>query len=569
MNRPGRNGMTTESTSDYTRIVDDGDGPLAKLIVLDGSNKGETFQLPKPGPITIGRAETNDITLNDGEASRHHCQITVDGGVYRIEDLKSFNSTRVEGHKVGLCELASGSKIRIGQTRLALVLPDETRAGMAPATTPAPERANMPGPASTETSTNEVPALRPQRWVRRSLIAAAALIVAAGLLFGGSMALDLLAGRTRTVKVMSSPSGAEVFLDNEFLGLTPIDISFEGRGSHALRVARHGHETWRNAVTSDTPDELTVTLTPAAVAVVLISANDADATVYFDGRPVGKTSKDRPLRIPGVKLGQHQLRIEKANRLDYRRRIDVTRSGTRRVHAKLVSKQESALLDQLTQEPKSALRHTELAHHYMVSKQFDKAMVSYRNALELVYSRKDTSRYRNRLRTELGKVIEGGRGLFNYGTPAETEIVREKLEDVLITLALKHRAARTELRRMAQNYAKRRQVDNAIRIYQKLLAALPGEATVYYLLAAHLMTKGDLGAAVATMERAVKRFPESWAIQFRMGEVYARRAAVQASKADKVNALRHLEQALRMCPTPRYQEKVQLQIELTNKIIIP
>ena len=563
--------MTTEPTSNDTRIIDGEDGPSAKLIVVDGGNKGHTFLLSRPGTFTIGRAKTNDIALDDGEVSRHHCRIVVDDGVYRIEDLKSFNGTRIDGHKVGLTELVSGSKIQIGQTHLALVLPDETKMGMSPpAAVPAPERAIAPGPALTETSTQAVVAVQPRRWGRRMLVAAAVLIAAAGLLFGGNMAFDALAGRARTVKVVSSPSGAEVFLDNEFLGLTPIEISFGGRGSHALRIARHGSETWRAALGSDTPDELTVKLTPAAVAVVLVSASDGDATVYFDGRPVGKTSRDRPLRIPRVKLGQHQLRIEKADRLDYRRRVDVTRSGIRRVHAKLVSKQEAALLDYLEKEPQSALRHTDLGHHYMVSKEFDKAMASYRNALELVYSRKDTSRYRARLNNELKKVVEGGRGLFNYGTPADTEIAREKLEDVLISLAREHRGARQALRTMAKGYARRRKnVDNAIRIYRKLLAAMPEEATVYYLLAAHLMTKGDLGAAVETMEQAVARFPESWAIQYRMGEVYARRAAAHASKADKANALRHLEQALKMCPTVRYQAGVKAQIERTKKIVIP
>ena len=557
--------MTTHRTSDDTRLIDDESDAPAKLVVLDGAHNGDAFLLPKPGTFSLGRADTNDIVVDDGEASRHHCRIIVDDDGVRIEDLNSFNGTRVDGHKTGSQELTSGSTIRIGQTRFTLVLPDETRAGI-PAVS---EPSATPAPALNETSTKEMAAARPRRWGRSALIAAAALLAAAGLLFGATTALSLLSARARSVKVASSPDGAEVFLDNEFLGLTPIDVSFGGRGVHALRVARRGYETWRTAVDADTPAEMTVALTPAAVAVILVSTSDPDAAVYFDGRLVGKTAKDRPLRIPGVKLGQHELRIEKANRLPYRRRIEVTRSGLRRVHAKLVSRQETVLLDLIAKEPDSALRHTELAHLYMVNKEFDKAMASYKNALELVYSRKDTSKYHGRLGGEIDKVTTGGRGLFNYGTPAETEMAREKIEDVLISLAPKYRGARLRLHAMAKNYAKRRQVDDAIRIYRKLLAAMPEEATVYYRLAAHLMAKGELGAAVETMERAVKKFPASWAIHYRLGEVYARRAAANTSAADKASALRHLEQALRMCPTPEYQANVQFQIERTKRIVIP
>ncbi len=558
--------MTTESNSDDTRILDDERPAPAKLVRLDGENKGEAYLLPKPGTFAIGRADTNDIVVDDGEASRHHCRISVDADGCRIEDLCSFNGTFVDDRKAGAHELTSGSTIRIGQTRFALVMPDETRAGILAAPAPA---AAAPIPAPDDTSTKEIAIQRPRRRWKRAVLAAGVLLAAAGLAFGARAAFTVLTGRGRSVTVASSPAGAEVFLDDEFLGLTPIEVPFGGRGAHALRVAKRGYETWRAAVGSGTPDEMTVTLTPEAAAVILVSASKADASVFFDGRLAGKTGKDQPLRIPGVKLGQHELRIEKTNCVPYRRRIEVTRAGSRRVHARLVSRQEAALLDLIAKEPGSALRHTELAHLYMVNKQFDKAIASYKKALELVYSRDDTSRYHGRLKAEINKVIAGGRGLFNYGTPAETEAVRRKLEDMFISLAARHRDARAWLRMIAKNYAKRRQAAKAVRVYRKLLAILPGEATVYYRLATYQMAADDLRGAIETMEQAVGKFPESWAIQYRLGEVYAMRAAAEASEIDKANAIRHLEQALRLCPTPEYQANVLRQLERTKKITIP
>jgi len=558
--------MTTESPPDDTRVIDEHEGAPAKLVVRAGENRGATYLLPKRGTFTIGRADTNDIVVDDPEISRHHCRIIAGENGYRIEDLRSFNGTFVDGYKAGMHELVSGADLRLGQTRFVLVLPDETRA-VVPATSgfaaPAP-------PAADETSVRKAVARRPRRSrMRLAAAVAAVLLVAAGSALYGRAALDMLAGRRRSVNVVSSPPGAEVFLDDEFLGLTPIDVEFAAGEPHALRVTKYGHETWRMAVGRYTPRQANLTLRPEAAAVLLISASKAGTAVFLDGRFVGKTGKDQPLHIPGVHLGQHELRLEKVNYVAYRKRIDVTRAGSLRVYAKLVSRQEAALLDLLAKEPNSALRHTELGHLHMVKKQFDKAMESYKKALELVYSRRDTSRYHGRLRNEINKVMTGGRGLFDYGTPEETEIVREKLEDVFISLAPKYREARQWISTMAKGHAKRKQMAKAARLYRKLLGVQPDEATVYYRLATYEMEQGDLTAAVTTLEQALGKFPESWAIQYRLGEAYSRRAAAAKSNTDKQRALAHLQKALKLCTTPEYQMNIQHYIGRTKELKIP
>ncbi|MFH1730216.1 MAG: FHA domain-containing protein [Planctomycetota bacterium] len=560
--------MTTESPPDDTRIIDEHEGAPAKLVVRAGENRGAAHLLPKRGTFTIGRADTNDIVVDDPEVSRHHCRIIADENGYRIEDLRSFNGTFVDGYKAGMHELVSGAELRLGQTRFVLVLPDETRA-VVPA---ASGFAAPAAPAADETSARKAMARRPRRPRMRLVLAAAAvllLLAAAGSALYGRAALDLLAGRRRSVNVVSSPPAAEVFLDDEFLGLTPIDVEFAAAEPHALRVTKHGYETWRMAVGRHTPRHANLTLRPETAAVLLISASKADTAVFLDGRFAGKTGENQPLRIPGVSLGQHELRLEKMNYVAYRKRIDVTRAGSLRLYARLVSRQEAALLDLLAEEPDSALRNAELGHLYMVNKQFDKAMESYKKALELVYSRRDTSRYYGRLKNEIDKVMTGGDGLFDYGTPEETEIVREKLEDVFVSLAPKYREAQQWISTTAKSHAKREQMAKAARLYRKLLAVQPNEATVYYRLATYEMEQGDLTAAVTTLERAVAKFPESWAIQYRLGEAYSRRAAAANSNIDKQKALAHLEKAITLCTTPEYQTNIQHYIDLTKELKIP
>jgi hypothetical protein len=47
-----------------------------------------------------------------------------------------------------------------------------------------------------------------------------------------------------TLRLTSSPSGAEIYLDNQFQGSTPVDISSVAQGNHTLEFRYPGYQTW-------------------------------------------------------------------------------------------------------------------------------------------------------------------------------------------------------------------------------------------------------------------------------------------------------------------------------------
>jgi hypothetical protein len=55
-----------------------------------------------------------------------------------------------------------------------------------------------------------------------------------------------------TLRVTSSPSGAEIYLDNQFRGSTPVDISGVEQGNHTLEFRYPGYQSWA-AVISVSP----------------------------------------------------------------------------------------------------------------------------------------------------------------------------------------------------------------------------------------------------------------------------------------------------------------------------
>lgn len=70
--------------------------------------------------ITIGRLNTNDVTITDASVSREHAQIIrFDNGTYSITDLNTLNGTYVNGQRIyGTMLLHETDSVRVGETNL-------------------------------------------------------------------------------------------------------------------------------------------------------------------------------------------------------------------------------------------------------------------------------------------------------------------------------------------------------------------------------------------------------------------------------------------------------------------
>jgi pSer/pThr/pTyr-binding forkhead associated (FHA) protein/S1-C subfamily serine protease len=126
----------TPAPGSATRIVSAA-GPaageaVAFLTVGSGPRAGE--RIPVSGELSIGR-ESGDIVIADDEASRRHAAIRVAAAGLEIEDLGSSNGTFVNDRRVeGTQALSDGDEIRIGQTTIAVEIPQPEPARDATAT---------------------------------------------------------------------------------------------------------------------------------------------------------------------------------------------------------------------------------------------------------------------------------------------------------------------------------------------------------------------------------------------------------------------------------------------------
>ena len=87
---------------------------LANLIVRSGELKGQRFPIRVP-VVNIGRAEYNDIVVQDPSVSSAHAKIQLREGIWMLADIGSTNGSFVDGERVeDEAPLAPGAVIRFG-----------------------------------------------------------------------------------------------------------------------------------------------------------------------------------------------------------------------------------------------------------------------------------------------------------------------------------------------------------------------------------------------------------------------------------------------------------------------
>jgi pSer/pThr/pTyr-binding forkhead associated (FHA) protein len=88
-----------------------------KLTLLKDGGPEREFSLSKAS-ISLGRGLANDIILADLRVSREHARVECDASGCSIVDLRSVNSTHLNGHPVERSKLKPGDVISLGSSRL-------------------------------------------------------------------------------------------------------------------------------------------------------------------------------------------------------------------------------------------------------------------------------------------------------------------------------------------------------------------------------------------------------------------------------------------------------------------
>ena len=126
-------------------------------LTLKKSSNGQ--QIPIAGSVSVGRDEGSMLRLAEGQASRRHAQISVDGSAVFVEDLGSANGTFVNDKRIDAntkVQLKAGDRLRFDVEEFVLIDPLATT--VAPAKTAA-DKTKLPDSffAPTDKQTTYIP----------------------------------------------------------------------------------------------------------------------------------------------------------------------------------------------------------------------------------------------------------------------------------------------------------------------------------------------------------------------------------------------------------------------------
>lgn len=146
---------------------------------------------------------------------------------------------------------------------------------------------------------------------------------------------------TGFIHIESTPSGASVFLDGIYQGVTqggnPLDLTGISPGEHVLTLRLENYQDYTTRVlvqagkTASVRASLVPLQAPAGSGVVQISSEPSGANIFLDNLCIGIT----PLTIPSIPAGQHEILIRLDGYQDYRNTFNLSPGQTAQIQVAL------------------------------------------------------------------------------------------------------------------------------------------------------------------------------------------------------------------------------------------
>lgn len=140
--------------------------------------------------------------------------------------------------------------------------------------------------------------------------------------------------------VHSKPNKVKVYLDNNYMGTTPINLDRISPGQHRISFVMEGYRDQIENVSVSPSRTTTVSanLVPIpeyGTGSISVYSNIDGANIYLDGNYQRRTSAKKDVELKDIKQGYHELLITKEGYLDWVSTIVVTARQTQTVDAYL------------------------------------------------------------------------------------------------------------------------------------------------------------------------------------------------------------------------------------------
>jgi len=145
--------------------------------------------------------------------------------------------------------------------------------------------------------------------------------------------------RTGSLNIVTSPKGADIYVDGTYYAETPYIVTNLAPGSHVLRMYKAGFDEYMSTVTvnagQQTPISWTFTPQRGSVGSIDVSSTPAGSAVYLDGNYMGQTPYGGSLDIPSVLAGTHTVSLRQQDYRSYTQTVTVRAGEVVTVSARL------------------------------------------------------------------------------------------------------------------------------------------------------------------------------------------------------------------------------------------
>jgi len=513
----------------------------AQLIVTEPSGRTQVVSLNKGGAVSIGRGTDNGVVVVDPLVSRRHCTITWDESGISIEDHDSENGTRVNAKTIRIAQaMHDRDEVCIGHCRVRLITIEPLGAATGK---------------------------RLYTKLMAALMAVALLCI--GTVLGFFAELPFLSSERIPAghaaksgpMVKSAPPGAMVFLDNDYVGITPLRLqssSQQSSGEHSIRLSLAGYQTFSKRISMTGGDELAVEMQPIQSSLIEVTSEPSDAEVLLDGNKVGST----PLTVKTVP-GVHQLVLQKTNYVSWKGTVEAEAGKTVKVAEGLESRAVLSYLKQIEEDPNNLSFHCELGHIYIIEKRWAEAYDILRKAMEIHCTGQDTSNpaYAGRMQLLFDKIYFGD--YFEVDKTKHAE-VRLWIESLYADMIRKYPSQRASLVKGLTDILKRAGRLNELDAVLKLGRDEPN-LDIYFQAANVYIEKGQYNRAVGVLSQAVNLGPNNPLAYARLGEVCI--AWCRSGRTEmKQDAVKNLEKALTLCNDELQKKRIESSLQEALKL---
>jgi hypothetical protein len=155
--------------------------------------------------------------------------------------------------------------------------------------------------------------------------------------------------RIGSLNIVTSPKGADIYVDGNYIAESPYVVTNLAPGSHTLRLHKAGYDEYLSTVTVNAGQQTAISFTftsqQRTVGSIEVASTPAGSALYLDGNYMGQTPYGGFFDLTSVLQGTHTILIQQTDFQDYTKAVYVKGGEVVTVNAQLTPNAPSPIPD--------------------------------------------------------------------------------------------------------------------------------------------------------------------------------------------------------------------------------